>query len=230
MVQKSQVNRKKDAAIKLRKKGKSLRKIEKTLKIARSTLSGWLKDVELTQEQKRKLHYQWLFALVKARMKASEVHRKNKVERVSKVKDEVEISMLGVEIDKTLGKLIFATFYLAEGTKKESALSFSGSNPKFQKAFLNLFRFIYAPNELKFRCSLHLRKDQSEKSLKQYWSRSLGISKCQFFKTQFDKRTNKPSYKTYKGVCEIYYLDVSIQREVLYTGEKIIQLLNEINI
>ncbi|MEK7531339.1 MAG: hypothetical protein AAB545_00175, partial [Patescibacteria group bacterium] len=44
-----------------------MKKIETRLGIPRSTLSGWLKDVELTKTQKAKLDRDWRNALVKAR-------------------------------------------------------------------------------------------------------------------------------------------------------------------
>ena len=57
----------KDEAISLRKKGKSIRNIEERLKIPRSTLSGWLKNIELSKSQKKVLDKKWREALVLAR-------------------------------------------------------------------------------------------------------------------------------------------------------------------
>lgn len=42
----------KPKAVELRKEGTSIREIEKLLSIPRSTLSGWLKNIKLTTEQK----------------------------------------------------------------------------------------------------------------------------------------------------------------------------------
>src|SRR4030095_5941011 len=64
----------KPAAIHLRKRGRSLRFIESTLGISRSTLSGWLKDVELTESQKSDLLASKQSSLVKAREIAQEKH------------------------------------------------------------------------------------------------------------------------------------------------------------
>jgi len=43
----------KPSAKKLRKKGLSIGDIERRLKIPRSTLSGWLKDIKLTSKQRK---------------------------------------------------------------------------------------------------------------------------------------------------------------------------------
>lgn len=219
---------KKKVAIKLRRKGKSIRDIEKDLSIPRSTLSGWLHNIELTKEQKTKLHQKWLAALVKARLKAAKINRNGRLERIGGIKQGVEEFISGVKIDKTLGELMLAIFYLAEGTKKENSIVIANSNPEVLKAFLNLFRYLYQPDKSKFRCCLHLRKDQSEEQLKDYWAGILNIPKSQFHKTQFDKRTVKPSFRNYKGVCVVIYFDMNLQRRILYIGDELLQMINKI--
>lgn len=196
--------------------------------MARSTLSGWLKNVELTQEQKEKLYQNWLSALVKARLKASYVHRIERLKRVKKIRQEVEEFTTGIEIDKVLGELIFSIFYLAEGTKRENTITIANLNPHLLKSFLNLFRFLYNPDEKKFRCCLHLRKDQSEIQLKKFWSKTLNIPIFKFHKTQFDKRTVKPTFDDYKGVCVLMYFDMALQRRILYLGEKLLKIMGKL--
>ncbi|MBU4298625.1 hypothetical protein KJ636_01115 [Patescibacteria group bacterium] len=220
---------KKEMAIKLRRKGKSIRGIEKLLGVRRSTLSGWLCNIELTKGQKEKLHQKWLSALVKARLKAAEINKNGRLERIEKIKREIRKFMLKVKIDKTVGELMLAVFYLAEGTKRENSIVIANSNPEILKAFLNLFRYLYQSDKSKFRCCLHLRKDQPEEQLKNYWSRILDIPKSQFHKTQFDKRTVKPTFKNYKGVCVVIYFDMNLQRRLLYMGEELLQMINKIH-
>jgi predicted transcriptional regulator len=219
---------KKEKAIKLRKKGKSIREIEKILGIARSTLSDWLKNVKLSKEQIERLERRRLANLAKGRAKALLINKTAKLERIKKIQREVKKFMSEIKINKKLGELIFAIFYLAEGTKRENSITFANSDPNLLKAFLNLFRYLYRPNESRFRCCLHLRKDQPEEKLKNYWSRILKIPKSQFHKTQFDKRTIKPTFKDYKGVCVIIYFDINLQRRLLYLAENLIQRISKI--
>lgn len=220
---------KKEAAIKLRKKGKSIRDIENILNIPRSTLSGWLRNVKLSKKQKKRLYKKWLAALVKARLKAAQVNRKARIERINTIKRNVKKFISKITVDKILGELIFATFYLAEGTKKENSIVIANSDPIVLKAFLNLFKYLYKPDKSKFRCCLHLRQDQSERQLKDYWSKTLNIPKSHFIKTQFDKRTIKPTFKKYKGVCVVFYYDMNLQRRILYTGKDLLnKMINDI--
>jgi len=83
---KSQWYELKDRAIKLRKRGLSIGKIERRLKIPRSTLSGWFKNIELTPKQKEKLLNDWKNGLIKAREKAVLWHNTQKEKRLQEAK------------------------------------------------------------------------------------------------------------------------------------------------
>lgn len=217
---------KKESAIRLRGQGKSYREIEKVLGVNKSTLSGWLKNIKLTKKQKNTLHKKWLSALIKARKKSAITHIKQRQDKQQVIRQEVEDFTSDIKIDKKNGELILATFYLAEGTKKESCFALANSNPEVLKSIINLLRYLYKIDESKFRCCLHLRKDQDEKSAKKFWSKNLDINLDRFLKTQFDKRTVKKTYIHYRGVCVLYYYDMAVQRRILYLGEKIVNLVN----
>ncbi|MCX6718741.1 MAG: hypothetical protein NTY81_04070 [Candidatus Staskawiczbacteria bacterium] len=217
---------KKESAIKLRKKGKSYRDIENILSVNRSTLNGWLKKIKLTKEQKNKLHNNWLNALVTARKKAVLWHNKGRNERREKAREEVEKFVSNIDIDKNIQEIILATLYLAEGGKTEDSFALANSNPEILLGVVNLLRKVFIIDESKFRCCLHLRKDQDEKILKIFWSKALDIPLAKFYKTQFDKRTVKKTYTHYKGVCVVNYLDMALQRRVLYLGEKLLKIIN----
>jgi hypothetical protein len=217
---------KKGEAINLRLRGESIRDIEKAINVSRSTLSGWLHNIKLSKAQKKHLHKKWLDALVKARLKANRINRDRHNKKIEKIKQEAKDFTSDIIINKKIGKLIFATFYLAEGTKTDGAFVIANSNPNILTAFLNLFRYLYSPEKSKFRCCLHLRKDQHENILKKYWSNILNIPKSQFLKTQFDKRTIKPTFKNYKGVCVVFYYNSDLQRRIVYLGKELLQLIN----
>jgi len=219
--------KKKELAVKLRKKGKSIRDIENTLRIARSTLSSWLRNVKLSQKQKERLHKKWINGLVKARLKASESNRNEKLSRMRKIELETKKITSNIKLDKKLGELVFAAFYLAEGTKYNGRVEIANTKPEILSSFWKLFCYLYSPDKSKFRCSLHLRMDQSEEKLKNYWSKILNISKSQFIKTQFDKRTTKPTYKNYKGVCTAYYCDVNLHKRINTIGEEVLRIIDD---
>ncbi len=217
----------KDKAITLRKKGYSIKNIESKLKIPRSTLSGWFKNVKLTQKQKDQLLLNWKNGLIIAQKKGGQWHYEQGQKRREKIRREVKEFTSTIRINKPIGELILATFYLAEGSKTENSFGIANSNPKILKGIINLLRFLYILDESKFRCSLHLRKDQEEKSLKTFWSNTLNIPESKFTKSQFDKRTIKKTYSHYKGVCVVNYFDMALQRRVLYIGDTLLDIFNE---
>lgn len=219
--------KKKELAIRLRKRGKSIRDIENKLCIARSTLSPWLKDVKLSKKQKEKLRKKWLNALVSARKKSSKLNRSRKLDRMEKIESEAKNFASSVELDKRLSELVFATFYLAEGGKYRGRVEIANTNPEILSSFWNLFYSLYSPDKSRLRCYLHLRMDQSksEKKLKNYWSKILKVPESQFIKTQFDKRTIRPSYKDYKGVCTVYYCDVNLHKRINTLGKEVLRII-----
>lgn len=216
----------KGRATSLRKRGLSIRYIENKLKIPRSTLSGWFKDIKLSKDQRKKLLRDWENGLMAARKKSALVHKGQRQNRQKVIRQEVENLFSDINVDKKIAELLMATFYLAEGTKKEDCFAVANSNSEILKTLVNLLRSFYKIDESKLRGCLHLRKDQNEEELKNYWSNILNISKSQFLKTQFDKRTIKKTYESYKGVCVLYYYDMALQRRILYIGEKILNIVN----
>jgi len=218
----------KNKAISLRKKGLSIRYVEKKLGINRSTLSGWFKNVQLTQAQKDQLLFNWKNGLIAAQKKGGQWHFEQGQKRRTAIREEVESFVFNIRIDKIIGELMFATFYLAEGNKTEGAFGIANSNSKILRSVISLFRFLYPLDESKFRCSLHLRKDQDEKVLKKYWSEILQIPEEKFTKTQFDERAVKKTYDHYKGVCVVYYHDMALQRRILYLGDKLLEMINNL--
>jgi len=217
----------KEKAISLRKKGFSIKHVEKKLDINRSTLSGWFKNVQLTNKQKEKLLQNWRDGLVAAQKKGSQWHRDQGNRRRTVIREEVDEFIPKKAFDQKTGELIMATFYLAEGGKKENSFAIANSNPAILKGIVNLLRYLYTLDESKFRCCLHLRSDQNEKELKSYWSKLLNIPETKFHKTQFDKRTITKTYENYKGVCLVNYFDMAIQRRVLYIGDKLLSIIDE---
>jgi hypothetical protein len=78
----------KNDAIKLRKRGISIRKVERHFGIPRSTLSGWFRNIKLEHKQKEKLLQDWKNALIKARKKAILWHNAQKVKRLKEAENQ----------------------------------------------------------------------------------------------------------------------------------------------
>src|SRR5665213_3656913 len=88
----------KDAAIALRQNGHSIKTINRNLGIPISTLSGWLKNVELTEQHKIQLQKNRSNGLINARLKATEWHRTQKTLRMLQAKHQAKNTLDRVEL------------------------------------------------------------------------------------------------------------------------------------
>lgn len=211
----------KPEAIRLRKLGKSLPYIHIKLGIPKSTLSYWLKDIELTVIQKNKLESDRKKALVKARKKAVIWHNDAKAYRIKISENHGRILLDNIDYNnKHITELALALLYLGEGTKAQSETGMGSSDPTILKFFVNCLRYLYQIPEEKIKCELHLRADQNPDLLLKFWSNELNISKENFRKPYLDKRTEGTStYDSYKGVCLVRCGSVAIQRKLVYIAK-----------
>lgn len=209
----------KEEAIKLRKEGTSMTNIESRLGIPRSTLSGWFKNIQLSQPIKRKLRENSKNALHEARKKAVLWHNAQKAKRLQEAKDEAGNVLDGINTDDPhILELALAMLYLGEGFKTGKT-ALGNSDPLILKFFLAMTKRIFNVDIKKIRCELHLRADQDPQKMKEYWSQELHIPIENFKHVAIDKRTiGSKTYPHYKGVCIIDFATVAIQREIVYLG------------
>jgi hypothetical protein len=219
---KSQWFKFKDEAIKLRRGGASLRDVEKRLKIPRSTLSYWFKDVILSSSQKAKLVKNWKLALGKARVEAVKWHNEQKQIRVENAKASAlnTLSRLNTR-EAGILEIALAMLYLGEGAKTTLGLCIGNSNPLILRFFIASLRFIYGFDCQKIHCELHLRYDQNVLKMKQYWSKELNLPAKNFTSVAVDLRTKgSKTYPHYKGVCVLRCSNTAIQRKLMYLAEE----------
>ncbi len=211
----------KPKVINLRKQGKSIRDIETSLGIPRSTLSGWLKDVKLSKSQYKSLEIRHKKSLVNARKKALIWHNQQKIERLKLAESEADKILTKIAHSQEITELGLALLYLGEGSKKSLTTSMGNSDPLILKFFLKVMTEIYKIDIEKIRFDLHIRADQNPKLVKNYWAKELKAPIHRFKLVSIDKRTTgKITYPNYNGVCVITCGNVAIQRKLVYISKK----------
>jgi hypothetical protein len=184
-------------AVQLREQGKSYSEIKNIVQVSKSTLSSWLKDIELTKEQTGRLSKLQATAYLSAKKKQS-----------ASLKHHNEIQIAAQKESTKLAKDSFFVaglmLYWAEGNKSFGSVQFSNSDPIMIQIMMRWFRkFCFVP-ENKFRIgliihSLHIRED-----CQKFWQ---GITSVPL--TQFHSPFVKPSIfsskknKLYEGTCKI---------------------------
>ena len=208
-------------AVALRKKGESIRDIELSLGIPRSTLSGWFKNIVLTSSQNKRLASKNRAGLAKARIQATESHRKNKQRRLESVRATVEKTLQSIPInDLVTLEIALAMLYFGEGSKTKQGLRLGNSDPRIIRFYIDSLKKLYAlPGDCLY-FALHLRADQNEEEEKAFWSQALDVPLAKFRYCIKDPRTaGKPTRLDYHGVCLAQGGPVEIQRRLMYLSE-----------
>lgn len=194
-----------ERAIKLRIQGYTYGQIKRELKLAKSTLSSWLRNLPLDEKQFELLSKNRERAKDLAVERYIETRKKQKLTRLKLVFNE-QYEMLLPLSEKELF-LCGLFLYWGEGDKMHGRISISNTDPKVIK-----FALYWMTNSLKIpkkkiKINLHLYRDMNIREAINFWSETLGIVKTQFNKP-YIKKTNRAglTYKSFgHGTCKLYF-------------------------
>ena len=204
--------RKKDKqkALAMRKNGMSYSQIKEKLGVSKSTLSGWLYNMPLSEKRIREL-------------RADSPIRIERYRNTMRLKREEKFTKAYEIISQKIGKLtkreLFLSglfLYWAEGGKtKNGTTCLTNTNPNMLKFFINWLKIFNIPKE-KLKIHLHLYSNMNIKKQEKYWSIELGIPLKQFKKSYIKKSSSLAI--TYKngfgqGTCtvSVYLTDLTAQ-------------------
>ena len=183
----------KDKAIKLRKQGLSYNEIQKILGTAKSTLSYWLKDIELSDSAKNKIannkYQKNTLKLIKRNKNQSKIARDNYNKIISKAIK---------EFDKYKNDPFFISgisLYWAEGYKKGAdkskwkVIDFANSDKHMIKLMMLFFRKYLKVPEEKYKAQIIIHPNCDLKKSLSIWSDITDIKKDKFIKS-FSKTPN----------------------------------------
>lgn len=211
------------AAINLRKKGRSYSEISEKLGVPKSTLSDWLKNIELTPQQKKRLMTKRQLAAYKGakiNQRYADKRRKIIIEKAKKEADELINNPLFIA-----GLML----YWAEGNKRgREVVRVTNSDPEIIRLMMRWFREICHVPEYKFGVSLYLHELHVRQDVRKFWSKITGIPLSQFGKdtikpTIHSQRTNK----LYEGVCRITICSADLFRRIMGWKIRIIEYLSK---
>ena len=217
-----------EKAIQLRLQGKTYGQIKRELGLAKSTLSDWLRNLPLDQEQIKLLAKNKELAK-DIRIEIFRTTFKNK--RLKKLKSVLEKQ--SKELLPLSKKELFLAgifLYWGEGDKKHGRISISNTDPRVVKFSLYwMIKILKIPKNV-IKANLHLYKDMNVQEAIEFWSQELNLPKEQFRKP-YIKKTNREglTYKSFgHGTCRLYAGSVQLSEQVAmsikaisdYYGEK----------
>lgn len=195
-------------AVKLRKLGYSHSEILKKVKVTRSTLTSWLKNIHLTKPKIERLRLK----KENGRKLGSLILKRNRIEKTKEIinKARSEINNL----DESHLKVIGSILYWAEGSKQKEhdpskELVFSNSDPKMIKLYLLWLQrcLLIKADDILFEIYIHRTYNKTEKELINYWSKVTNSDTTKFKKIYFKKNKvhtfRKNKGKDYHGVLRI---------------------------
>lgn len=195
-----------EKALILRRTGKSIKKIAKSLGVSVSIVSVWCRGVELTEEQQVKLK----------KRKGNVTHlrylaKQSHLEKLSRVKRLFKTAH--AQIKPLSAQELFLTglsLYWAEGFKsvKEGRLGFCNSDPRMVKFILKWFKEALKIKKEDFilRTEFNIAHKDREEEIKSFWAKLTGISLSQFEKPFYHRSIwlrDYPNREDYFGILRI---------------------------
>ena len=222
----------------LRNQGLSIGEIAKKLRVSKGSISPWVRDIILTEEQKTSIGF-------RKNTFSPETIKKRQISR-QWYSDKYRCLRLshqnnGREMAKSGDSLFIAgcMLYWAEGAKKRSSLIFTNSDCNMITFFVKFLTkcFNLRMEDLKFSCHYSLSSGLSIEDVESYWSNILRIPRCLFNKTTVSRmprisgieRQERTKYGVVKVICHKTFVIQSIYGGIQeYCGFNNLEWLNKI--
>lgn len=190
-------------AIELRQLGYSYNEIvEKIPNLSKSTLSCWLRTIELTDAQKNRILQKIEEASISARIKGSWANKEKAIKRIECLQKEAES-----EYKELLKNPLFTSglsLYWAEGSKKSKRFQFINSDPSMIKFMMGWLRNIFCIKDEEITIRLYLHRIYENEDCELFWEKITNIPKTKFLKTIYKPTVhNVKKNLEYKGCCRI---------------------------
>jgi predicted transcriptional regulator len=195
-----------------REEGRSVKELAALLGVSRSTVSLWVRDIELTDEQRAALTRR----SGRGRIKGSKANAVNALARHR------EAQRIGREAARQRDVLHAAgcMLYWAEGSRNRHAIEFVNSDPPMVVLFLRFLRACYAVPDAKVRVTCNLFADHAkrQREIEDFWLCELELPRSclrkstvnRYSKHSKKKRRNKLPY----GTCRLNICDTRLVHEV----------------
>src|SRR3989344_4515262 len=192
----------KQKALQMRKSGMSYSQIKDKLNVSKSTLSGWLHNMPLSEKRIREL-------------RADNPVRIERYRNTMRAKKDTRLEGVYKKISKDINTFSRRDLFLAglflywgEGTKASNCSTvLTNTNPAMLKFFIKWLE-LFNVKRKNLKVKLHLYSDMNVKESLDFWSKELKIPTSQFQKPYIKKTSLKSlTYKNGfgKGTCSVIF-------------------------
>lgn len=221
----------KNIAVRLRKQGYTYREILKVIKVSKSSLTLWFKNIQLSKSIKTKLADKAGIAY----LIGAKAWRDQRIKRTKDIKSRAIREIENITDREML--LLGTMLYWGEGTKQSNTnisqgVEFVNSDPRMCRFFIKWITKIVGIDEARLKFGVYInetKKEQKEKYIS-LWSHEINIPKekikLYFTKNRHSnfKRTNRVNYKG--QLCIKVSKSTNLNRKVMGWVEGICLRLN----
>ena len=184
-----------------------MKELAALLGVSRSSISLWVRDIELTAEQ-----YEALRGRMGARIDGSRANALIARERRRQAQAGGRARAKRSELLHAIGCMLF----WAEGSRGRNAVEFVNSDPEMIRLFVNFLRSCYAVPDTKIAvtCNLFADHEARQRDIEDFWLRLVRLPRSRLRKSSVNryskysqkKRRNKLPY----GTCRIRVCDTAL--------------------
>jgi predicted transcriptional regulator len=197
-----------------RDEGRSIKEIARLLGVSTSSVSHWVRDVELTDAQ---------HSALQARNRLHERQRLARAAMAAKARARrVAAQQEGRRRARSLGRRYVAgcMLYWAEGSRNRNRIVFTNSDPAMAQFFVEFIRefFDIDRERVRLTCNLFADHEARQQEIENFWLRTLGLPRSCLCKSTVNhysrysqkKRRNKLPY----GTCRIVVHSTEIAQTI----------------
>lgn len=186
-------------AMALRRSGQSYNEIRRTVPVAKSTLSLWLKAIPMAARHKKRLYAKQIEILSRGPQSQKERRARETTQIVRAAQSEIKLPL-----SRDAYALFGAALYWAEGSKTKN-FEITNSDPHLIFFMTKWFENIFDVPPTGLKAWLNIYPQQNEQKIKKFWSALTGIPIKNFGKS-YIKPLSKGFKKNnlYYGTIKIY--------------------------
>ncbi len=194
----------KEECRKLRQQGLSLNDIAKSVKVSKSSVSLWVRDIDLTNEQREKLQLR-----DKSYIKYSENFRNKRREYQAQGREKIH--------NEDKGYAFGCALFWGEGTKCKNYVRLTNSDIKMISYFVKFLRkyFNVQDNDFSITFQYYLNNNLTLEDIQSYWCNQLKLPvsclrKCTLKSKYYDNTKVKHPY----GICTVSINNTRIAQQI----------------
>lgn len=185
----------------MRSQGMAITGIAKKLGVSKGSVSLWVRDIVLTNEQKEDLERKKRHGCFRS---GNESHIANKYRSQRRSYQDAGKKKIEGCCKRYIAGICL---YWAEGRKQKNTVGFGTADPSMNIFFVSFLREFFQVRDEDFAITIqtHISKKSDVPSFERYWLDKLELPDTCLRKSRIDKRERKSVYykEGYNGVCNI---------------------------